>query len=179
MVLALPAWAQSEGWPQFQGGPGHRGWAPDGPEPPFRPDWSLPVAAGGPNGQYGLSAPVVTGSTVIVVGPEQVIGVDTSTGAQSWTVDRDLGPPVVPAVASVGERTAVVYTEGFGEGPPTGSPTASASASGSPSASPSGSDAGEPFDAHLAAFDLATRKPMWDPVQLDAVSRTGVAVEGS
>jgi outer membrane protein assembly factor BamB len=35
------------------------------------------------------------------------------------------------------------------------------------------------LDSHLAAFDLQTRKPLWDPIQLDAVSRTGVVVEGA
>ena len=124
----------------------------------------------------------MAGDTVIAVGPEQVIGVDASTGTQSWTVERDLGPPVVPAVAEVGVATAVVYTEGFGDGP--GSSTspassASASGSGSPSASASQGDASEPFDSHVAAFNLETRKPLWHPIQLDAVSRTGVVVEGS
>jgi outer membrane protein assembly factor BamB len=178
LALAIPAAAQTQGWSQFQGGPGHRGWAPDGPEPPFHSAWTLPVAPGGPDGQYGLSAPVVAEDTVIVVGPEQVLGVDASTGTQSWTVERDLGPPVVPAVAEVDGATAVVFTEGFGAGPPSDA-SSSASAPGSPSASPSAGEAGEPFDSHLAAFDLATRKALWDPVQLDAVSRTGVVVDGS
>jgi outer membrane protein assembly factor BamB len=136
------------------------------------------VAPGGPNDQYGLSAPVVAGETAIAVGPDHVIGVDASTGTQSWTVERDLGPPVVAAVADLGDATAVVYTEGFGEGPPADS-SSTPSGSASPSASPSAGDTDEPIDSHLAAFDLETRKPLWDPVQLDAVSRTGVVVEGS
>jgi outer membrane protein assembly factor BamB len=135
------------------------------------------VAPGGPNDQYGLSAPIVVEDTVIAVGPDAVVGVDASDGAQSWTVERDLGPSVVPAAAQVGGTTAIVYTEGFGEGPPDESPTPSAT--GSPSASATGGGDAEPFDSHLAGFDLATRKPLWDPVQLAAVSRTGVVVEGS
>ena len=177
-TLAVPVLAQGEDWAQFQGGPGHRGWAPDGPEPPFRSTWTLPIAPGGPDQQYGVSPPVVSGDTIIVVGPEQVIGVDGASGEQAWTVERDLGPPVVPAIAQVGGATAVVYTEGFGEGPPDESASASATTSATPSPSPSPGTDGS-FDSHLAAFDIETREPLWDPIQLDAVSRTGVVVEGS
>jgi outer membrane protein assembly factor BamB len=140
-----------------------------------------------------LSAPVASGEIVITVGPDQVLGVDVATGGEGWSVPRDEGPPTTPAVATLGERTVVVYTEGFGDGP--GAPDASGSASAEPSvsssASPSAGDGGdgggdggggaggdEPFDSHLAAFDLATREPLWDPVPLSAVSRTGVVVDG-
>ena len=66
----------------------------------------------------------MAGDTIVVVGPEQVIGVDAASGERSWAVERDLGPPCPPPIAtSVAE--AVVYTEGFGDGPP--DPDASAS----------------------------------------------------
>ena len=52
----------------------------------------------------------------------------------------------------------------------------SASGSASPSRSTDGAAQDEPFDSHLAAFDLETQEPLWDPVALDAVSRTGVTV---
>ena len=73
----------------------------------------------------------------------------------------------------------MVYTEGFGDGPPDAAGSASPSASASGSASPSSGDGAtqdERFDSHLAAFDLDTQEPLWDPVALDAVSRTGVTV---
>ena len=50
-----------------------------------------------------------------------------------------------------------------------------------PPSDASPSDAEEdaaPFDSHVAAFDLRTREPLWDPIELDAVSRTGVVVDG-
>ncbi|HVD69236.1 MAG TPA: PQQ-binding-like beta-propeller repeat protein [Actinomycetota bacterium] len=182
LVTALPVSAQTAGgWPQFQGGPEHTGVAPDGPAPGYSVDWTLAVAPGGPGDQYGLSAPVSAGDLIVAVGPEAVIGVDAAAGTQSWSVDRDLGPSVPAAITSIGGRDAVVYTEGFGEGPPdaAGSASPSASASGSASPSPSSTGGGtqdEPFDSHLAAFDLETQEPLWDTVELDAVSRTGVTV---
>ena len=182
VMMALPASAQTvEGWPQFQGGPDHAGVAPDGPAPGYSVDWTLAVAPGGPGDQYGLSAPVSAGDLIVAVGPEAVIGVDATAGTQTWSVDRDLGPSVPAAITSIGGRDVVVYSEGFGDGPPdaagSASPSSSASGSASPSPSSSGGDAqDEPFDSHLAAFDLETQEPLWDPVALDAVSRTGVTV---
>ena len=118
-MTALPASAQTvDGWPQFQGGPDHTGVAPDGPAPGYSVDWTLAVAPGGPGDQYGLSAPVSAGDLIVAVGPEAVIGVDATAGTQAWSVDRDLGPSVPAAITSIGGRDAVVYTEGFGDGPP-------------------------------------------------------------
>ncbi|HEY6567960.1 MAG TPA: PQQ-binding-like beta-propeller repeat protein [Actinomycetota bacterium] len=190
LVPAVFAIAQAqEGWTQFQGGPDHSGDAPGGPEPAYRMDWELPIDLGGPDLQFGVSAPVVAGDTIVVVGPDQIIGVDAESGSQAWTVDRDLGPPVSAAIASVDGSDAVVYTEGFGDGPPDpdASPSASSPSPTAPaSASPSGSAAGEDgadgqgtFNSHLAAFDVRTRKPLFKPVPLDEVSRTGVTVDGT
>jgi len=181
LLAAAPVSAQTDaGWPQFQGGPAHTGDAPDGPAPGFSVDWTLAVAPGGPGDQYGLSAPVSTGDLIVAVGPDAVIGVDATAGTQSWSVDRDLGPSVPAAITSIGGRDVVVYTEGFGDGPPdaagSASPSGSASGSASPSASSTGGAEDEPFDSHLAAFDLETQEPLWDPVAFDAVSRTGVTV---
>jgi outer membrane protein assembly factor BamB len=127
----------------------------------------------------------VDGDTVIAVGPEQVIGVDETTGRQVWSVDRDLGPSVPPAVTSVDGASVVVYTEGFGEGPPDQNASASQTESSTPSTSSSpspsegsGGSTGEAFDSHVAAIDAATQKPLWKPVALDAVSRTGVVADG-
>lgn len=180
LVTALPVSAQTvAGWPQFQGGPDHTGVASDGPAPGYSVDWTLAVAPGGPGEQYGLSAPVSVGNLIVAVGPEAVIGVDATAGTQAWSVDRDLGPSVPAAITSIGGRDAVIYTEGFGDGPPDAAGSASPSASASGSASPSPSDGAtqdERFDSHLAAFDLESQEPLWDPVALSAVSRTGVTV---
>jgi hypothetical protein len=119
-----------------------------------------------------------------------VVGVDLATGESAWTVDRDFGPPAAAAVADAGERRVIVYTEGFGPTPPTeafpsatpsaGSATASASAPPSASGSPSGDATGqdEPFDSQVQAVDLSTQEPVWaKPVQLEAISRSGVTID--
>ena len=173
----------TDGWAQYQGGAGHTGSAADGPAPAYRLDWALPLTAEGPGNQYGVSAPVVAGDDIVVVGFDQVVGVDSTSGDQAWAVDRDPGPSVAAAIARVDGGSMVVYTEGFGDGPP--DPDASPSAEGgSPSAAATPAGGGEPdgagtFDSHLAAFDLQTREPSFDPVPLEAVSRTGVTVQGT
>jgi outer membrane protein assembly factor BamB len=184
VVWPQGALAQSDaGWTQYQAGPGHPGSVHDGPAPGYRLDWSAPITLSGPDDQFGASAPIVAGDTVIVVGPEQVVGVDLGSGESSWSVDRAFGPSVPAAVATVRGAQLVVYTEGFGDGPPDpdaspSSSSATTSASGS-SAPSDGDDAGGVFDSHLAAFDLETQKPSFEAVPLDAVSRTGVTVDGS
>ena len=181
------------GWTQAQGSALHAGVAADAPEPPYQEAWSTPVPLGGPDHVFGLSAPVITGDTVVSVAPEQVMGFDLQTGASTFTVTKELGPSVPPALVDVGGHTAVVYTEGFGTEPPSGLPTSPSPSSGatispssSPSAtaSPSGSPSSETSAAALstesrvAAFDLQTHKRLWPPVALDQVSRTGVTVDG-
>ena len=163
-------------WTQFQGDAAHSGSATGAAQAPYKLSWSLEVSAGGPKGQFGLSAPVLSGSTVIAVAPNAVIGVDAATGALSWTVVRDYGPSASPAVTSLGGRQVLLFTEGFGSHPPGSSPTPTTSASASPSASGRAAQTG-PMDSYLAALDLATRKPLWAPVQLERVSRTGVTVD--
>ena len=133
---------------------------------------------GGPNAAFGLSQPVVDGSSIVAVGPDSIVAADIATGRELWSVERDYGPSVSPAIAETSKRRILIYTEGFGDNPPEGSATPSPEATPSPSSSGSGSDAG-PFDSHVAAIDLDTQEPVWDaPVQLDAVSRTGVTVDG-
>ena len=174
-------------WTQFQGGSGKTG-ASGGPEPGFRRAWRTAIAPGGPDARFGLSAPVIAGDIAVVVGPEQVIGVDVSSGEQAFSVPRDLGPPVAAAIAETAGGPVAVYTEGWGDGPPEapavgGEP---ASAETTPSTSPdpapgagATSDAGdEPVTSYLAAFDVATQQRPWKAVALDAVSRTGVTVDG-
>ncbi len=175
-------------WTQFQGGPGKTGVASGGPEPGFRRAWRTPIPPGGPDARFGLSAPVIAGDIAVVVGPEQVVGVDVSSGEQAFSVPRDLGPPVAAAIAESAGGPLAVYTEGWGDGPPEApavggepaSPPTTPSASTEPT--PGGgstSDAGDdPAPSYLAAFDVATQQRPWKAVALDAVSRTGVTVEG-
>jgi len=181
LAAVLAAWpsvgalAQAAGsWSQAQGGPTHTGYGATAPAPPLRQAWFLEAAAGGPASAFGLSAPVVTGSTVVAVGPEAVVAADVVTGRQLWTVARAYGPSVPPAIATSGKADILLYTEGFGDSPPGASPTPS------PTSSPSPSTGGaERIDSRLTAIDLATQKTVWKaPVQLKEVSRTGVTVEG-
>jgi outer membrane protein assembly factor BamB len=178
MVLLVPLLAvveigraQTAGtdWRQAQGDGAHTGFAGDGPQPPYREAWHAEAPLGGPGARFGLSAPIVVGGVAISVGPRSIVAVDVGTGAPGWTIDRAFGPPVSAAVARLGRRDVLLYTEGFGDSPPISSP--------SPSPSPA-PDPGEPIDSRLVAVDLETREPVWDEAaQLKEVSRTGVAVD--
>lgn len=168
----------SSGWTQAQGDAPHTGYVTDSPVPPFKEGWHLSVPLGGPTSTYGLSAPVVDGSSVIAVGPNSVIAADLASGRQLWSADRDYGPPTAPAIAVTAKRRLLIYTEGFGPTPPGASATPSSSGSPTSSPSPSASEAGS-FDSHVTALDLATQEPAWrTPVPLKKVSRTGVTVDG-
>jgi outer membrane protein assembly factor BamB len=177
LVLGAASAQTVGGWTQAQGDASHSGSLADAAQPPYRGSWHLDVPLSGPDGDFGLSQPVTDGTVAIAVGPTQIVAADLESGAQQWTVDRDYGPPVSPAIAATPSRRILIFTEGFGDSPPGSSATPSASASSAgPSPSPSGAGS---FDSHVAAIDLATRKPVWDaPVPLRAVSRTGVTVDG-
>ena len=179
LVLGTASAQTVAGWTQAQGDASHSGSLADAAQPPYRESWHLDVPLGGPDGDFGLSQPVSDGSVAIAVGSTQIIAADLGSGAQEWTVDRDYGPPVSPAIAQTPRRRILIYTEGFGDSPPGSSATPSASASSAgPSPTGSASGAGS-FDSHVAAIDLDTREPVWDaPVPLRAVSRTGVTVDG-
>ena len=165
-----PALAQTDGWDQFQGNAAHTGSVTSTASPPFRQTWRFDEPGSGPAHAFGLSAPVVVGTSIVSVGPRTVIAVDASNGSQLWSVAREFGPSVPPAVAVSGKHQLLLYTEGFGDSPPSVSPTPSPAASSSVGAS---------FDSHLTAIDLATKQPAWDaPLQLHEVSRTGVTVDG-
>jgi outer membrane protein assembly factor BamB len=176
-VLPVAAVAETvSAWSQAQGDASHSGYAADAAVPPYLEAWYLPVPLGGPSSTFGLSAPVVSGSTVIAVGTDQVVAADLTTGRQLWSVDRDEGPSVSPAIASAKHRQLVIFTEGFGGTPPGTTPTATTVPS---SPSPVAASSTEPFDSHVDAVDLATQASVWDaPAQLEAVSRTGVTVDG-
>jgi outer membrane protein assembly factor BamB len=183
-LSAAPAWAQSAAsWPQFQGGAAHTGSLTDGAAPPYRQAWRFDP---GLTGRFGVSAPVLEGDLAVTVGPRAVYGVDLGTGEASWQIARAYGPVAVPAIAPAGEGSALIYTEGYGPNPPSdaySSPTASAStptATSTPVTTPGASEGGNvDFDSRVVAVDLQTREPLWDaPVDLQAVSRTGVTVDG-
>jgi outer membrane protein assembly factor BamB len=167
------------GWTQAQGDTAQTGFLADAPQPPYREAWHLDVPLEGPTpADYGLSQPVVDGSTVIAVGAHEVIAADITDGTQLWSVDRDFGPPVSPAIAVTAKRRILIYTEGFGNTPPGTGATPSAGATGSTSPSPPATGEAT-FDSHVTAIDLDTHQPLWDaPVPLDAVSRSGVTVDG-
>jgi outer membrane protein assembly factor BamB len=158
-------------WTEYQGGPARTGAAADGPAPGYRVAWSTSVAPGGPGSRYGLSAPILAGDVVVAVGPEQVLGLDIGSGEQAFTVDRDLGPSLPAATTSIGGNPAVVYTQGWGDGPPEATPDPEASPE------PEEQDDGSAVSS-VAAFDLETQRQPWPPVRLDGVSRTGVTVAG-
>ena len=167
-------------WSQYQGGPAHTGYAPDGPQPPYRVRWTLPAPDGA-----SLSAAVVEGEVAYTVGEEAVYGVDIASGQVAWQIPRAGGPLSVPAVGSdTGGRRVLVYTEG----PATSiSSTASPSASPSPSRSPSETGVSPPASpsptadqekvSSVVAVRLGNRKELWR-TPLEQVSRSGVTIEG-
>lgn len=167
-------------WSQFQGDAGHSGSVPNGPQPAYRQTWRFDPAL---TGRFGVSAPVIAGDLAVTVAPRAVYGVDLATGEPTWTLDRDFGPSVAPAIAANATGAVVVYTEGFGPNPPSEGFTPPTDATSGPSSgAPSvPTDTGDtPFDSRVVAVDLRTQRPVWDdPVPLRSVSRTGVTIEGT
>jgi hypothetical protein len=176
-VWAGAALAQAAaGWSQFQGDAARSGATADGPEPGFRQVWRTPVAPGGPGERFGLSAPVIADGVAVVVGPEQVLGLDLASGEDSFTVARDLGPSVPAAIATIDGATSIVYTEGWGDGPPAALGTDETSAPPTRSPGLGGEVDEDDVEGHLAAIDIVDQRPLWPPVPLGGVSRTGVTV---
>lgn len=184
-MLSFPGLAGAQvlsGWSQFQGGPDRAGAVQDGPAPGFRTAWEVGQETGGPRNAYGLSAPVVGEGTVVATGPTAVFAVDAVTGDPAWTVDRALGPSTAPALVEGTDGPLVVFTEGWGDGPPDVSetPSVTASASVSPGAgSDEGDDASEEGTVpRLVAVPVGGGAPVWS-VELPDVSRTGVTITGT
>jgi len=136
-------------WAQFQGDAAHDGLAVTGPAPPYARAWTHAVAPTDAKGHsFGVSAPVIDGTTVYAASGSAVVALDLTTGAERWSVDRQ-GPPSTPAVADAGGRRLVLFTDTTDEG------------------------AGE-----VRAVDAGTGKDAWAaPSELPAVSRTGVTVD--
>jgi len=188
-LASAASWAAAQGvvepadWPQYQGGPGHAGSAPDGPQPPFRERWRFPSPAGG-----SLSPAILVDGQAVSVGSEAVYGVDLTTGTVAWEVARAGGPLSTPAAGSIGGSTAVLYLEGPQEEPePSPSPSRTSSASPSDPSSPSPSASGEAVapggggeepTSSLVAISLEDGTELWR-VPLQAVARSGVTIDGT
>ncbi len=184
-MTAGVAVAQTAGeWPGLQGGGAHTGVAPDGPAPPLREAWRFDPEL---TGRFGVSPPVIGGDVAVTVGPEAVYGVDLTTGEKAWEIPRDYGPSVTPALATAETGEVLIYTEGYGEDPPSqaypsASPTTGASAGSATSSPSTGATDGDETGAspgRVVAVDLETQEPVWEAsVELEAVTRTGVTVDG-
>jgi outer membrane protein assembly factor BamB len=193
LLAAAPALAATAGggaWTQFQGNASHAGAVDTAAAPPYKTAWTLAIPPGGPDHQFGVSAPVldVAMNTAVAVGPTSVIGVDLGTGRQTFSVKRLFGPSVTPALAQVKGVTAVVYPQGWGDAPPTSagaSATSSAGSSATGSVNPSSVTSGSPPSevgavSQLAAFDLATQRPLWKAISLGTkASVAGVTTVGT
>jgi len=184
VVLAVPVAALAD-WSQFQGGASHGG-VSDGPSAPLEVAWSSDaIRLDDADVTGGLSSPVVAeDGTIVVVGPNEVLGLDGDDGSEVFSAERDLGPSTQPAIGQGSDGPIVVFTEGFGEtgSSATASPTVSPTPSqATPSqATPSQDGDGDGFDSHVNAVDLLTGEPVWgSSVQLEDVVQTPVAVDGS
>jgi outer membrane protein assembly factor BamB len=208
VVSASGAAAATGGWTQYQGGALRTGAFASGPVPPYTSAWTKPEPTGGPRGAYGLSSPIVVDGLAIAVGPDYIAAVDISTGAQAWSIPRTLGPSIPPASVRVHGRQLLLFTEGWGTGPPdasatatpsptstapsapvtatpsvatpAGGPASSAATPSRPTAAPSASPSGSPaaLDSHLVAIDLRDQQRVWS-LALPDVSRTGVTIDGT
>lgn len=177
LVASAPALAKAlPGWSQFQGGPDHVGTVADGPAPGFETAWSTLREPGGPRDAYGLSAPVIGDGVIVAVGPTEVVAVSASTGEAAWSVERALGPSSSPALAEGPDGTLVLFTEGWGDGPPDASATPSVTGSPAPGGSPEPDPLTDAEQAsRFVAVPAGDDTPVW-AVDLTGVSRTGVTV---
>lgn len=167
--VALGQAAEPDGWPQFQGDPGHSGSRAEGPQPPFRERWRLPAPAGD-----SLSPPIVVGDLAVTLGSEAVYGVDLATGSVAWEVPRGGGPLSSPAAVPIEGGTALLYLEGPADDAGTGP---SPSATASPTASPGGgTGAGGDGSSSLVAISLEDRAELWR-TELEGLARSGVTVD--
>ena len=180
VVLGLPLVALAE-WPQFQGGPSHDG-VSDGPSAPLQVAWRHgDIAIDDADVTGGLSSPIVADDgTIVVVGPNEVLGFDGEDGSEVFSAPRDLGPSVTPAIGPGPDGPVVVFAEGFADRGPatTASPTASSTAS--PSASPGEEGEEGESGSRLVAIDLRSGETVWpSPAPIDDVVRTPVAIDES
>ncbi|HEX6009959.1 MAG TPA: hypothetical protein VFZ50_07640, partial [Actinomycetota bacterium] len=151
-LAAASAFAQTSGgpeWPQFQGGPEHRGVSESGPAPPYRTRWTFTS----PDGS-GLSSAVIVDGLAISVGRASVYAVDVATGELAWDVARADGPVSSPAIAS-GRRLTLLYVDGGASTTPSPSPTP---VDESPSPSPDNEAEAAAASASLVAIGLEDQR---------------------
>lgn len=169
--MAWSTAAAATPWEQYQATSEHAG-AAAGPAPPFRVAWTYrseagstptaaPTATGGPSAsptsgprpnQQGLSAPVIASDDglAIAVGPTEVVAVALATGDLAWSIERTYGPSSAPALARSDAGDVVLFTLGSNA-----------------------------EDSGLMAVNAADGSDAWpDAAPLEAVSRTGVTVDG-
>lgn len=178
------------GWTQYQGGAAHSGAVVAGPAAPYTVDHTTTFdeLPGGSSESLGLSAPVISGETAVVVGPTTVRAVSFGDGGVEWSVPRVFGPSVPAAIYDSAAGCArchpiVVYTEGWGSGP--GNPTSSATpttsvrpgaVSGSPSSSASAvSPTSPPSSTSTSSPSPGAGSPI--PVPSDVMARS--LIDGS
>jgi outer membrane protein assembly factor BamB len=91
------------------------------------------------------------GGLAIAVGPEEVVAVATTTGDRAWSAERTYGPSSPPALAQTDDGDVVVFTEGSGDA-----------------------------DSAIQAVNATDGSNAWpNAAPLEAVSRTGVTVQGN
>jgi outer membrane protein assembly factor BamB len=178
-VLSMPLVAFAE-WPQFQGGPSHDGLS-DGPAAPLQVSWRHgDIAIDDADVSGGLSSPIVADDgTIVVVGPNEVLGFDGEDGSEVFAAPRELGPSVMPAIGPGPDGPVVVFAEGFADRGPATSASPTTTSTASPSASPSAS-LGEEGDtgSRLVAIDLRSGETVWpSPAPLEDVVRTPVTAD--
>ncbi|MEX0754255.1 MAG: PQQ-binding-like beta-propeller repeat protein [Actinomycetota bacterium] len=172
ILLALTASAaigqQPSEWPQFQRDAAHTG-SGEGPEPPYRIAWEFPVER---VNQRGASPAVIAGGLVVTVGPDAVHALDIATGDEVWSVPREPGPPVAPAIVADGDRSLLVYTEGGGIEDPSGTPT--------PGPTTDAEDEGDQADrSTVLAIDLENQRLAWKlPYELEGAAEASPVIEG-
>ena len=142
---ATPAPAQVQ-WGQFQLNSLHTAAAEGSIRPPLQQVWRARTP--GTTAAHGSSGPVIAGDIAIAEGASTVYAMNLSAGELAWQIPRKVGPISTPAVATIGGRDVLVYTEGA---------TSS--------------------DSAAVAIDIADRSELWRQ-PLKAVSASGVSVSG-
>src|SRR5918995_743804 len=130
-LAAASAFAQTSGgpeWPQFQGGPEHRGVSESAPAPPYRTRWTFTS----PDGS-GLSGAVIVDGLAISVGRASVYAVDVAEAADAslvaislegqrevWRVplgaESRSGVTVDGDIAYVGDQDGTLYAVDVADG---------------------------------------------------------------
>lgn len=133
--------------------------AADSPAPPYGERWK------GDTGE-AIGGAIVVGTSALVVGGSAIHAIDVNSGIEVWSLERNGGVLVTPAVGTAGGRTLLVYVER--------SPGGATGSGGTGEASPS---PGATTPADVVAIDLEDRSERWRE-RLDAGISAGVTVAG-